>query len=105
MPNEAGRVTEAEVAAAVLRALEKQPNGEASIGELTREVPKFLELGAEDQMQSETRPGEELWEQQVRNIIGHRETPGNAISDGLIEYSPNHLKLTDAGRQYLRSKG
>ena len=44
--------------------------------------------------------------QLVRNIKSHKEVPGNAICDGLIEDSGrNEMRLTDLGFDYLRAKG
>ena len=95
-----GRVTEQEVADAVVRYL-KDHGGEATIAELVQELPTYLDLGETDRRRSDTRPNEELWEQQVRNIISHRDTPGNAIHDGVLDYTPRgddrhgRLKLTN----------
>ena len=86
MPKD-GRVTEHEVAEAVEQYLADN-GGEATIGELVEGLPNYLPLSAADRQQSETRPAEQLWEQQVRNIISHRDTPGNAIHDGRLEYLP-----------------
>jgi hypothetical protein len=86
MPKD-GRVTEQEVAAAVIQYLSDN-SGEATIAELVDGLPGYLSLSDADRQQSETRPGEQLWEQQVRNIISHRNTPGNAIHDGQLEYLP-----------------
>jgi hypothetical protein len=86
MPKD-GRVTEHEVADAVTQYLADN-GGEATIAELVDGLPNYLSLSDADQQQSETRAGERLWEQQVRNIISHRNTPGNAIHDGKLEYLP-----------------
>jgi len=86
MPKD-GRVTEHEVAEAVGKYLADN-GGEATIAEIVENLPNYLNLSDADRKESETRPGEELWEQQVRNIISHRNTPGNAIHDGLLDYLP-----------------
>lgn len=86
MPKD-GRVTEHEVAEAVIGYLADR-GGEATIADLVESLPGYLSLTDADRQQSDTRPGEELWEQQVRNIISHRNTPGNAIHDGKLEYLP-----------------
>lgn len=107
MPNKEGRVTEQDVAFAVLRYLAGTRDGEATIAELVRELPSVLDLTPADLAQSESRPLEAVWEQQVRNIISHRDTEGNAISDGLLTYTPRgfdrhgRLGITDAGRASL----
>lgn len=69
------RTTEAEIGKAVLRILKDQPNGEASIPRLKRALPSYIELTPEDCAPSPTRKNEEVWEQQVRNLVSHRNTP------------------------------
>ena len=76
------RITEAEIADIVVEILEDTLGGSASIAELIAEIPKRVTLSAEDLAPSLTRPGEALWEQQVRNITSHQHSPGNAIHDG-----------------------
>lgn len=98
------RVTENEVAEAVLRVLAERPNGVADIATLIRDVPKFLNLSAEDRAPSPTRNGEELWEQQVRNITSHKASPGNYVCEGYLEIIKGGLKITDAGRARIKGK-
>ena len=91
------RVSEAEVAKAVIRYLRGRPGHIATILQIKKALPNHLTLSALDRQQSETRPREELWEQQVRNIVSHRDSPGNFIHDGRLAYSPRRLSLTAAG--------
>ena len=72
------RVTEEEVATAALHVLATRPNGEASMQVLKRRIPDHLDLSADDLRQSTTRPAESMWEQQIRNITSHYESPGNS---------------------------
>lgn len=110
MPNKAGRVTEHDVASAVLRYLAEHHGGEATINELVRVIPDRMSLKDADLAQSESRPNERVWEQQVRNIISHRDVDGNAIHDGLLEYTARgldrhgRLKITDAGRYWVTER-
>jgi len=78
------RITESEIADIVVEILEDSPTGEATIAELVAEVPNRVALSPEDLGPSPTRPGEALWEQQVRNIRSHHASPGNAIHDGKL---------------------
>lgn len=94
------RVSETDVAIAVVKYLNGLPGHTATIQQIKRALPGFLNLTAADRKQSETRPGEELWEQQVRNIVSHRETPGNFINDGRLAHTPRRLTLTAAGQVY-----
>jgi hypothetical protein len=87
------RITEAEIADIVETILAESPSGEASIRELIEEIPNRVTLSAEDRAPSFTRNGEEVWEQQVRNIVSHKGSPGNAIHDGRLMSTPGGLKL------------
>src|ERR1700730_2688015 len=87
------RVTEAEVAEAVEAILQDRPTGRATIKELVEEIPNRITLSAEDLEQSQTRPNEALWEQQVRNITSHKASPGNAIFEGRLVAIPGGLAL------------
>jgi hypothetical protein len=87
------RITEAEIAEIVVEILNERASGEASIAELVEEIPNRIELSAEDLSPSQTRNGEAIWEQQVRNITSHKASPGNAIYDGRLVAIPGGLKL------------
>jgi hypothetical protein len=87
------RVTEAEVAEAVEAILHDRTSGRATIKELVAEVPNRIRLSAEDLAQSQTRPNEALWEQQVRNITSHKASPGNAIFEGKLVSIPGGFAL------------
>ena len=78
------RITEAEIADVVVEILNERATGEATIAELVAEIPEWVELSADDLQPSPTRPGEAIWEQQVRNITSHKTSPGNAIHDGKL---------------------
>jgi hypothetical protein len=86
------RITEAEIAEIVVTILE-EGSGEATIAELIAEIPNKVQLSAEDLAPSPTRPGEAIWEQQVRNITSHKNSPGNAIHDGKLVAIPGGLGL------------
>jgi hypothetical protein len=87
------RVTEDEVAKAVEVVLKGRASGRATIQEIVVEIPSHLELSADDLAQSETRPNEALWEQQVRNITSHKASPGNAIYEGRLVAIPGGFAL------------
>ena len=95
------RVTEAEIGEAVLAICANTATGECSIADLKNEIPDHVDLSVEDRAQSTTRPNEEMWEQQVRNLISHRATAGNIICEGLADYTGNAIRITDAGRRHL----
>ena len=87
------RVTEAEVAEAVEAILLDRSSGRATIKELVTEIPSRISLSADDLAQSQTRPNEALWEQQVRNITSHKASPGNAIYEGKLVAIPGGFAL------------
>ena len=97
------RISEAEIARAVLKILDSEPSGEATIHRVKELIPQYVTLSAEDRTQSVTRPNEELWEQQVRNITSHKQTAGNVIYDGYVEAIPGGLSITDSGRHRVAS--
>jgi len=91
------RVTETQVATAVVRYLAGINGHSATRYQIKKALPNYLQLSTADRAQSETRPHEEMWEQQVRNIVSHRRTVGNFIYEGRLEHSPRRLTLTAAG--------
>ena len=88
------RMREAEIASAVNTYL-YDAGGTATIGQIRRALRHYIELNDNDRRPSMTRPGEEVWEQQVRNIVCHRDSEGNPIKLGDILYSPRRLTLAD----------
>jgi hypothetical protein len=60
---------------------------------LWRKSQNHVSLSAEDLKQSDTRPNEAVWEQQVRNITSHKDSPGNAICEGKLIAIPGGLAL------------
>lgn len=104
MPNR-DRTTEQEIGQAVLRYLHGLPGGEATIAEIKRNLRRNFQFTEADREISETRGNEEMWEQQVRNLVSHRTTDDNVIGGGLMTYSPRRLRISDAGTAYLKRKG
>lgn len=99
----AGRSTEKQIADAVLKYLVQKPDGEATLVEIKGAIPELVPLTKADWTQSLSRESEALWEQQIRNIVSHRATPGNYINQGLLSYKRSGtLKLTDAGKRHLQ---
>jgi hypothetical protein len=91
---------------AVMQALAQSPDGEATVRTLIVDVPKFLNLTADDKKQSATRKHEQIWEQRVRNLKSHDKVPGNVISEGFVEHvGRGRYRLTNAGWLHLQHKG
>jgi hypothetical protein len=95
------KLREAEIAKAVEIFL-FDVGGKASIGQIRRNLPYYITLTDADRMPSTTRPREQMWEQQVRNIVCHRDIVGNAINAGKLHYTPRHLSLANGPQGELR---
>ena len=106
MPSKNGTVTEREIGLAVLRALQVEPQLQASIQTLIDKLPKYLNLTDLDYEPSATRPNESLWEQKVRNLKSHDKTEGNIIGEGYAEHIPDYgYRLTSSGSKHLKHLG
>ena len=94
--------SEPELGRAVMQVLASQPNHEATVRTLIKNIPDHITLTAEDQTQSTTRPGEEMWEQRVRNLKSHDKADGNVIGAGFVrQVSRGTYRLTYAGRRHI----
>ncbi|MGK9052130.1 hypothetical protein [Neorhizobium petrolearium] len=98
MPDELGRTTENEIAEAVLTVLSLRTSGRGRFEDLFRVLPKVLELTSQDLERSESRPGEFMWQQRLRNITSHKASEGNYIYEGFLQEIDGGLIITDAGR-------
>jgi len=97
--------TEDKIAFGVLKIAAAHPNGLASHRRIRSELPKVVNLNAADLAPSQTRKGEQMWHQIVRNIKSHDKTPGNYIYEGLLEHVPRvGYRITAAGRLRLQAK-
>ncbi len=104
MPDAQNRTTEAELSAVVLEILYMRPNGRASVQQLIAEIPGRLVLTPEDQLQSDTRPNEQVWEQRVRNIRSHHTNAGNFIAEGLLVAVDGGYEITPMGRLRVENR-
>ncbi|MBE0530272.1 MAG: hypothetical protein IH626_05550 [Rhodospirillales bacterium] len=100
------KTSEQELGLAVMQVLGSQPNYSANVRDLIKYVPDYITLTEEDHQPSETRPGEEMWEQRVRNLKSHDTSEGNVIREGFV----NHVKegtyqLANDGVLHLKSMG
>lgn len=103
MPFKAGRSSEHDIAFAVMKYLATLPKGTATTATIKRNVSSYITLTNRDREPSGSRPGEQVWQQVVGNIVSHRnDSPENFVNRGLLEYSARKLSLTEAGRAYLK---
>jgi len=100
------RTSEPEISVAVLRICADSPSGTATIRQLKRLIPDYINLTKEDRQPSATRKGEELWEQIVRNIVSHgnKKAEGN-LTEGYAEHAPGKITITQSGRTHLKNMG
>ena len=99
MPN-LKRTTESELYPAVISYL-TDAGGEATISSIRRAIPRYVSLSPADRQPSPTRPGEELWEQLVRNIVCHRFCEGNPIKEGRLRYFRRRLMVVNGPQRDL----
>lgn len=79
-----------------------QANGVCSFKRAYAEIPNYVNLSANNLAPSQTRPGEPMWHQIVRNIKSHDANSGNFIADGYLVHVPRvGYQITQAGRNTL----
>ena len=97
------RILEVNVGVPTLRFLASQPSGFATTSSLIAHLVDEFEPTGED---AEILSGRSdiKFTQIVRNLVSHRDTPGNIVCDGYAEYDSrrNGLSITERGRQHLR---
>lgn len=98
--------TEQDIARGVMRIAANQGNGIATFNRCRREIPGFVRLNSADNAPSQTRPGEPMWHQIVRNIKSHDIAGTNYIAQGLLQHvSGVGYRITNAGRAHLVGLG
>lgn len=97
------RVTENEVALAVLRIAVTKRGDICTLDDARAEVPNHISLSKDDLKDSDTRIGEPMWHQQIRNIQSHHDVDDNFIHDGLLEHVPRvGYRATATGKAFLQ---
>jgi hypothetical protein len=98
--------TEQDIARGVMRIAASQPNGIATYSRCRKEIPVLVHLNAANNAPSQTRPGEPMWHQIVRNIKSHDIAGTNYIAQGLLQHVPRvGYRITNAGRADLTGLG
>lgn len=97
---------ESEIALAVMRIASAQRNDVATFSRAKKEVPNLVNLDRQNLALSQTRRGEPMWYQLIRNIQSHHDTDGNFIQLGYLEHVPRlGYKITKSGKARLKSLG
>lgn len=78
---------ENDIAAGVV-AIARMNKGLCTFSRAYREIPRHVHLDAGNLAPSKTRPGELMWQQLVRNIKCHEDSPGNFIKTGKLIHVP-----------------
>lgn len=100
------RVTEDDIAFAVLRIAAGRADGLCTFNRARIEIPGLVNLTAGDLALSQTRRREPMWHQLIRNIRSHHGVDGNYIDSGLLEHVARRgYKATNAGIAFLKKKG
>lgn len=93
---------EHDIARGVMQIASTQPSGICTFKRAYAEIPNYVHLDANNRSPSATRPGEEMWQQLVRNIKCHDGAIGNFITDGLLVHVPRvGYQITSLGRSRL----
>lgn len=77
------KITEAEMAAVVKSILTRRSGKAATFAELRELIPSRVRLSKSDRAKSPSRPGEEVWEQILRNLISHKHEGFVSIKGGI----------------------
>jgi transcriptional regulator with XRE-family HTH domain len=96
------RIKERDTYLPVLEYLDEMPDGFMKTSDLILALEGRFQLSSEDLAILEGR-SDTRFSQIVRNIVSHREAPGNLIRDGWAEYdkAKRGLRITPEGRKHL----
>lgn len=95
--------TERDIAIGVMRIASEQANLICSFKRAYAEIPNYVKLTATNLSPSLTRNGEVMWEQLVRNIKSHSNSPDNFINRGWLEHLPKvGYRVTENGLKRLK---
>lgn len=99
------RLREPEARILALKIAARKHGREASTSEIKRELPRIYPLSDLDLAPSKTRRREQHWQQIVGNVISHLETPNSVFVQGYAVRTPNGLRVTEQGVDYLNNMG
>ena len=100
------RITEAAMADAIKAILTRRPNKSATFAELRDIVPTRVHLSRADRAKSPSRPGEELWEQIIRNLVSHKHEGFVGVQGGIrLQWArgPKVMATTNGRRRAARA--
>lgn len=96
---------ESDIAVGVMRIAAMQVDGIVTFPRAKREIPGIVNLSAQNLRMSQTRPGEPMWHQLLRNIRSHYQADGNFIQRNLLVHLPRvGYQITRTGRAWLKAR-
>ncbi len=97
-------ISESELYDVAMLAMAQRQSGEITTSDLIEELEEyFLPTGHDANIL--TGRNDTYFSQKVRNIKSHKTSPANPIAQGLVEDIKNGMKITNTGRNRLRSLG
>lgn len=95
------RIKERDLIIPALRVAEARPDGEISTSDLIGELEAEFEPDGQDAEILDGRH-DTYFSQKVRNLISHRDASTSMFTKGYAEYTGDGLRITEAGRTFLR---
>lgn len=99
------RLREPEARLLALRIAARHRDNYASTRQLLNEVPNLYPLSQIDLEDSKTRVNEQRWQQIVRNVISHKDSPLSPFQLGYAIREGDGLSVTEEGLRLLESIG
>lgn len=104
MAAKANRISESDLLLPTLKILAGKPNGYLPTADLIGELEELFQPEGEDAAILDGRH-DTRFSQIVRNMVSHKETSGNIIALGYVEYDKPGMRITQAGRDFLKAHG
>jgi hypothetical protein len=101
----ANKLREPEARLLALQIAAKFPGHEATTTQIKDAVPDYREFSPADLAASPTRNGERVWQQIMGNVISHQKSSTSLFARGLAIRTPNGIRVTEKGLEYLKGKG
>lgn len=96
---------ESDIAFGIMQIAASRPNGLCTYKQAYQQIPGVVRLSAANLAPSQTRQGEPMWHQLVRNIQSHHATVGNFIQLGYLQHVRGvGFKITPLGMSMLTKK-
>jgi hypothetical protein len=98
---------EYDIAVGVMQIAASRPSGICTFRRARHEIPNYVKLSHGNLAPSQTRPGEPMWHQIVRNIKSHDSgSANNFVASGLLKHIPRTgYAITSKGRKFLAANG